>query len=310
MDILTIILIIAGLCVFEVISSVDNAIINADVLSTMQAKYRKWFLYFGIFFAVFVIRGILPWLIIWISTPSAGPIGAFTSSFSSNPRIMENIRQSSPVLLIGSATFLLFLFFHWLFLEPKKVILPGETFFQSNYYLFYAFVSILLSAIVWFALHKNSIMAFGAVIGATVYYVVDSCRKYAEENSRNLHKSNLSDMSKILYLEVLDGSFSIDGVTGAFAFTLSVPLILIGNGLGALVVRQLTLKNINSINKYRYLKKGAMYSIFFLSIIMLLDSFGFVIPSWLPPLVTFAVVGYFFYISKRYIKKHFDKSIS
>jgi len=100
-------------------------------------------------------------------------------------------------------------------------------------------------------------------------------------------------------LEVIDASFSIDGVLGAFAFTLSVPLILIGNGLGAVILRQLTVSNIDRIKRYVFLKNGAMYSIFFLSIIMLLDSFGIKIPSFVSPIITFGVVGYFFAKSKK-----------
>jgi hypothetical protein len=88
-------------------------------------------------------------------------------------------------------------------------------------------------------------------------------------------------------------------VIGAFAFTLSVPLILIGNGLGAFVVRELTIRNIEKIRTYRFLKNGAMYSIFFLGIIMVLDSFGFTVPNWVSPLITFGVVGFFFLKSTR-----------
>jgi hypothetical protein len=85
----------------------------------------------------------------------------------------------------------------------------------------------------------------------------------------------MSDLSKIMYLEVIDATFSIDGVIGAFAFTLSIPLILIGNGVGAFVVREMTVKNVENVKKYVYLKNGGMYSILFLGAIMLLDSFGY-----------------------------------
>ena len=84
---------------------------------------------------------------------------------------------------------------------------------------------------------------------------------------------------------------------GAFAFTLSVPLILLGNGLGALVLRQLTVGNIDKIKKYRYIKNGAMYSILFLGVIMVMNSFQFQIPEWLSPLITFFVFVYFFFLS-------------
>ena len=97
----------------------------------------------------------------------------------------------------------------------------------------------------------------------------------------------MSDVSKIAYLEVLDSTFSIDGVIGAFAFTFSVPLILLGNGLGAFVLRKLTISNIDRIKKYKYLKNGAMYSILFLGGIMILDGFGFHIPHWVSPVITF-----------------------
>ena len=111
----------------------------------------------------------------------------------------------------------------------------------------------------------------------------------------------MSDIGKIAYLEVLDSTFSIDGVVGAFAFTFSIPLILLGNGLGALVLRKLTVSNIERIKKYKYLKNGAMYSILFLGAIMILDSFGFSIPPWLSPIITFGTVGYFFLKSRTEI---------
>ena len=101
-------------------------------------------------------------------------------------------------------------------------------------------------------------------------------------------------MGKILYLEVIDTTFSIDGIVGAFAFTLSVPLILIGNGIGAIVVRQLTYYGVQRIKKYAYLKNGAMYSILVLGIVMLAHGFGFYVPEWISPLATFLIVGYFF----------------
>ena len=107
----------------------------------------------------------------------------------------------------------------------------------------------------------------------------------------------MSDWSKIFYLEVIDATFSIDSVIGAFAFTLSVPLIMIGCGLGAIIVRDLTVRNVGNIRKFVYLKNGAMYSIFCLGIIMVADSYGLNIPAWLSPVITFGIVGYFFYRS-------------
>lgn len=303
MDILTIIITVAGLCLFEVISSIDNAIINAEVLSTMQEKARRWFLFWGLLIAVFLIRGLLPWLIVWAVMPTLGPIGAFTATFSNDPHVHEAIESSAPILLAGGGTFLVFLFFHWLFLDPKHFGLRGEQFFMRQGVWFYAVVSVLLTTIVWLALQRNPMMAFGAVVGSSAFFITHGFKENAAQSEKELMKEGLSDISKIFYLEVIDATFSIDGVLGAFAFTLSVPLILLGNGLGAFVVRELTLGNIERVKKYIYLKNGAMYSILFLGAIMLLDSFGIEIPAWVSPIMTFSVVGYFFLKSQREIAK-------
>ncbi|MBI5148541.1 DUF475 domain-containing protein [Candidatus Pacearchaeota archaeon] len=303
MDFLTIIVIVLGLCLFETISSIDNAIINAEVLSTMSEKAKRWFLLWGLLFAVFLIRGLLPWAIVWGFNPSLGPVGALTSTFSNDPAIEAIIEQSASVLLIAGGTFLVFLFFSWLFLEDKNFGLPKtEKFFLKNGIWFYSVISVMLIILVWFSIKINNLMALGAVIGSTAFFITHDFKKSAEENEKKLMRKDMSDMSKLLYLQVIDATFSIDGVLGAFAFTLSVPLILIGNGIGALVVRQVTVGNIKRIKKYIYLKNGAMYSIFVLGLIMILDSFGVNIPSYLSPIATFLIVGIFFYKSHLAVK--------
>ena len=305
MDLFSIVLIVAGLILFETVSSIDNAVINAQVLSTMSERARRWFLIWGLLIAVFLLRGMLPFTIVWITNPSLGPVGVVTAAFSSDPKVHEAVELSSPILLIGGGTFLIFLFFHWLFLEPKKFGLKGERFILSQGVWFYAVVSITLAVVVWFALKINPLMAFGAVVGSTAFFITHGFKENAEQAERSLltGSKTRSDLSKILYLEVIDATFSIDGVVGAFAFTLSVPLILLGNGVGALVVREVTVHNIEKIQKYVYLKNGAMYSIFFLGMIMILDSFGFHIPEWFTPIVTAIVIGYFFIKSRSELKQ-------
>lgn len=300
MDIFSIILIVVGLIIFETISSIDNAVINAEVLSTMSLRARKWFLFYGLLFAVFVIRGLLPWLIVWATNPSLGAVGALTATFSNDPKIKEIIEESSPFLLVGGGIFLIFLFFHWLFIEAKNYGLRGERFFHQHGVWFFAIVSIILSVIVWFAIKQHPFMAFGAVVGSTAFFITHGFKQNAEQHEQQLMGgASMSDWSKILYLEVIDATFSIDGVVGAFAFTLSVPLILVGNGIGAYVVRHLTVSNIENVKRYIYLKNGAMYSIFFLGVVMVLDSFAVQIPQWVSPVITISVVGYFFYKSRQ-----------
>lgn len=298
---ITIIFTVLGLCLFETISSIDNAIINAEVLGTVGEKARRWFLRWGILIAVFVIRGLLPWFIVWASTPQLGPWQAFMATMSSDPHVLEAIEASAPVLLMGGGVFLVLLFMHWLFLETKEFGLPHEKFFAKQGVWFYALASIFLAVVVWYSGRVNFLMAFSAVVGSTAFFITHGFKQQAELAEENLTKTDtgMSDMSKILYLEVIDATFSIDGVLGAFAFTLSVPLILLGNGLGALVVRQLTMGNIENIKKYKYLKNGAMYSVLGLGSIMMIDAFGVHIPEFISPLITFGVIGYFFLLSLR-----------
>ncbi len=300
MDLLSVLLIVAGLVLFETICSIDNAIINAEVLSTMSQKARRWFLVYGLFFAVFVVRGVLPWLIVWIATPGLGPVEALTATFSNDPRVIQAIESSAPILLAGGGTFLVFLFLHWLFVEPKHFGLRGERFILRKGVWFYAVASLSLLAIVWLTMNRDPLMAFGAVVGSTAFFIVSGFRMNAESAEKQLAGGSMSDWSKIFYLEIIDATFSIDGVIGAFAFTLSVPLILIGNGIGAFVVREVTIRHVDQVKMYPFLKNGAMYSIAFLGMIMLLDSFGFHIPVWVSPLITFGIVGFFLVKSIRY----------
>ncbi len=301
MDIFTAVLIILGLVLFETINSIDNAVINAEVLGTVGPKARKWFLTWGMFYSVFLVRGLLPLLIVWIAIPHLGIWEAFMATFSSDPTVISAVEDSAPILLIGAGVFLLFLFLHWLFLEQKHFGLRAERFFLENGIWFFATVSIILAVVVWFALKIDPLLAFGAVIGSTVFFIVHGFKTNAEQAELSLRKESRSDMSKIVYLQMIDTAFSIDGVLGAFAFTLSVPLILIGNGIGAYIVRWVTISNIDRIKRYVFLKHGAMYSIFFLGIVMLADAFGIHVPSYVSPLVTFVVVGYFFLKSRNFI---------
>src|SRR3989338_1739245 len=250
---LTAIFTIVGLSLFEAVSSVDNAIINAEVLSTMGKKAKRWFLTWGMFIAVFLVRGLLPFVIIWAFNTSLSPLQILSAAWSSDPLVHESIEKSAPILLVAGGVFLLFLFLHWLFLEDKRFGLHRtEKFFMEKGIWFYAVVSILLAIISWFALQESNLMGFGAVVGSSLFFITHGFKQNAEEQEKKLLGNSHSDLSKLFFLEIIDTTFSIDGVLGAFAFTLSVPLILLGNGLGALLVRQLTVSNIEQIRKISY----------------------------------------------------------
>src|SRR5208337_333287 len=274
---------ILGLALFETVSSIDNAIINAEVLAGMRARARRWFLVWGLLFAVFVVRGLLPWLIVWLALPGQGPVGAFVAAFSSDARVRESVEQAAPVLLMGGGVFLVLLFLHWLFLEPKQFGLGVEKFFAAQGAWFFAAAAVFLALTVWFSLRVGKLVAFSAVVGSTLFFLTHGFKENAEAREKRLISGTLSDVSKIFYLEIMDMTFSIDGVLGAFAFTLSVPIIVLGNGLGAIIVRQVTVGNIERIRRLRYIKNGAMYSLLVLGAVMMCDGLGVRVPQWVSP---------------------------
>jgi len=295
----TFITVILGLCLFEIISSVDNAVVNAHILKTMPEKYRKIFLFWGLLFAVFVVRGLLPFAIVWIANPSLGIFQVVTATFSNSPEIKEYIEHSKPLLLLGGGIYLFLVFLSWLFLEEKKYAFLVEGFIHRQGAWFYAIASILTTSVVYFSLQQNPVLALAATIGVSAFFITDGFKKNAEAQEKKLMDPAMSAWSKILYLEVLDASFSIDGVIGAFAFTVSVPLIILGNGLGAFVVREFTIRGIDLISKYEFLKNGAMYAIGVLGAIMVLESFGHEFPFWMAPLNMFVLLGIFLFLSVR-----------
>src|SRR3989338_9849038 len=101
MDIAGMLLTVLGLVLFESITSIDNAVINAEVLNKMSERAKRWFLTFGLLISVFLVRGILPLLIVWAASPQLRPVGAFFATFSSDPLVVAAVEQSSPILLAG-----------------------------------------------------------------------------------------------------------------------------------------------------------------------------------------------------------------
>src|SRR3990167_6215480 len=123
MEIVFIILTILGLSLFEIITSIDNAVINAEVLSGMSQKARRWFLTYGFFFAVFIVRGFLPFLIIWAAMPGLGPIEVLGISFQGSEATRTAVEHAAPLLLQGGGVFLMFLL---------SLLSPGKKFLRPQ----------------------------------------------------------------------------------------------------------------------------------------------------------------------------------
>ncbi len=305
MSALDIVVITLGLSLFEIVSSIDNAVINADVLAGMGERARRWFLFYGILSSVFLVRGLLPLVIVYLTNPSVGFVGAFAATFRSSRETIEAIELNKPILLAGGGIFLLFLFLHWLFDQTKYYAYALERLIHQHYsFWFYSLASVILVFFVWATISPNPVVALGAVIGSSAFFITTGFKENAAKKEQELKSGHrLTDISKIVYLEIIDATFSVDGVLGAFAFTISVPLILLGNGIGAFFIRYVTVHGIATVKKYLYIKNGAMYSIGALGVIMMLESLHVEVHPWVSPIVTFLIIGWFFYLSKKELPK-------
>lgn len=299
-------IIILGLVVFETVSSVDNAIVNAHVLKSMSPRWRKIFLAWGIFFAVFVVRGVFPLLIVWLSAPEIGLNGAFQMFFRSDPRAAELLEMRKGLILVAAGMFLVLLYLHWLFLEEKTPFFVPDKWIKPNLGIWFFACAALLLVGVLYVSRSNPLLMLSAAVGNAMFFILYGFREQAQKQEEKLltGEKHLSDFSKLMYLEILDASFSLDGVIGAFAFTTSLPLILIGNGLGALVVRQLTIEGIDKVAQYKFIKNGALTSIGFLGVFLILESLGVKLPDFLPTLTTLALVGLAFWRSRVLLQTH------
>ena len=296
-----------GLIIFEIVMSIDNAVVNADVLASMKTKRaRRFFLTWGILFAVFIVRGFLPSVIVYLADPSIGLWGALQVIWQFNPSASDAVLAVTPIIMMAGGMFLVLLWAHWLFIEDKNFGLPHEQYIQKyGAVWFYSIAALLLVGIlieINASVVENPMhLALAAAVGFSVFFITQGFKDNAEKIEKRLIESGehsaMSDWAKVAFLEVLDIAFSIDSIVGAFAFTTVIPFILIGSGIGAIVVRQLTVMGIDRIRSYSYLKNGAMYSVGFLGGVMLLEAFGAHIASWIPPLVTIGFVGYFFWKS-------------
>jgi hypothetical protein len=246
----------------------------------------------------------LPLAIVGISVPNISLQEMFLAFSGQSDIAARAIEMQKPVILAFGGVFLLFLYLHWLFLEKKDPLFIERFLKEKHGVWFFAIASVLLVLIMYLA-RANSTMMLAAAIGSATFFIVYGLKETAEKNEAHLLAggNGLSNLSKFVYLEVLDTTFSFDGVVGAFAFTINLLLILIGLGIGAIVVRELTIKGIDSISKYKYLKNGALTSIGFLGIFMLIESFTIELPAYIPTLITFLVIGVAFYQSNRVLPK-------
>ncbi len=193
--------IVAGLIVFEVVNSLDNAIVNASVLKTMSILWRRRFLIIGILTSVFIVRFFLPFIIVWLSVPTIQVADIFLAFLGQSEVAAQAIDLQKPLILMFGGVFLLYLYFHWLFLEKKEPLFLERYLKEKHGVWFFAFAAIFLVVIMFFA-RSNATMMLAAAIGSATFFILYGLKETAEANERNMvaGASGLSDFSKFVYL--------------------------------------------------------------------------------------------------------------
>lgn len=265
------------LVVLEVTFSFDNAVINSKVLARMSKRWQMVFLTVGIFIAVFVVRFALPIIIVMIA--SGQSFNSVIDMALNHPEEYgHTLHEASPAINAFGGAFLLMIgvsYFinrkkdiHWLGMIEKRLASAGK------YENFKAFVMLSLALILHATVEPSlkDIVLMASIGGIVLHMGLEVMGSFFEKHQQKAtHQVGWAAFASFLYLEVLDASFSFDGVIGAFAITTSVLLIIAGLGAGAIWVRSLTIYLLRSgtLGKYRYLEHGAHWAILALGTLMM-----------------------------------------
>ena len=260
----------AVLAILEISLSFDNAVVNAKILKTMDKIWQKRFLTWGILIAVFGMRFVFPILIVAVAA-NMGIYETINIALFDPQKYHEVLLSTEKLIYAFGGAFLWMVFSDFLFGEKeirwiKPIEKTAEKFGKVNNISF--IVAVVIGIIVVYDA-KDYKIAIAYFLGLLSYALLKGVN---EALSSEGVKSGLMGL---IYLEVLDASFSFDGVIGAFAITPNIILIMIGLGIGAMFVRSLTIWMVENgvLDEYKYLEHGAHYAIGVLAVIMLLKIF-------------------------------------
>jgi len=304
---------IAGvLGVMEVSLSFDNAVVNASVLRHWNAFWQKLFLTAGILVAVFGMRLLFPLLIVSVAT-GLGLLDVWTMATTMPTEYARHLTENHAEVAAFGGAFLLLVFLNFLFDEEKELHWLGwieEKLGQhgtEGLAVLLTLVAVFVCVSMVPAARKLSVLSAG-VIGVAVYVAVGWIGGLLEEEESDPTIGKMISRGSVggfLYLEVLDASFSFDGVIGAFAITNDVVIIMLGLAIGAMFVRSLTvfLVHKGTLEEFVFLEHGAHYAIGILALIML-ASVKYEIPEWFTGLSGVAFILVSLWSSLKYKKDH------
>ena len=295
------------LTILELSLSFDNAVVNALILVNMPAIWRKRFLTWGMLIAVFGVRFIFPILIVF-STTDLSLIQSFSLAINNPAEYEKVIMASHHIVMAFGGIFLLMIFLSFLFNENKDVHWIGVIEKYASRWSSMGDLKILVAilsvaAIGYYApsaiLIEDKIqnidkaqIVLPMIYGILLYLSIEFLRGILEDDGNDNEATNIEQerekienvahktamkggFASFIYLELIDMSFSFDGVLGAFAVSQNIIIIMLGLGAGAFAVRNLTILMVDrgTVAEYKYLEHGAMWSIGLLAVSMLVQIF-------------------------------------
>ncbi len=325
----------AILSVLEISLSFDNAVVNAGILKKMNAFWQKIFLTIGVLIAVFGMRLVFPVVIVAISA-KVGPIDAVDLALNDKDHYQELVTDAHPSIAAFGGMFLLMIFLDFIFEDRDIKWLswlerPLAKLGKVDMLSVCVALIVLMITSMTFATHahqhggahvdKAQTVLLSGIAGLITYMIVGGLSGYFEDRLEEAEEREHEEEEAaeragkpksavllagkaaffmFLYLEVLDASFSFDGVIGAFAITNDIVLMALGLGIGAMYVRSLTVYLVRqgTLDDYVYLEHGAHYAIGALAVILMV-TIQYQINEVITGLVGVVLIGWSFWSSVR-----------
>jgi hypothetical protein len=322
--------IVGILAILEITMSFDNAVVNAGILKKMNPFWQKIFLSVGVIIAVFGMRLVFPVAIVSLSA-GVGPFEAVDLALNNREQYEQYVTNAHPAIAAFGGMFLLMIFLDFIFEERdiqwlRWIERPLAKLGKVDMLSVCIAMIVLLITSVTFAtdahqyggVHadKTQTVLIAGIAGLITYMVVNGLSGYfenrlEEDEMAAKGKSGVVCAGKaaffmFLYLEVLDASFSFDGVIGAFAITNEIVLMALGLGIGAMYVRSLTVYLVKqgTLDDYVYLEHGAHYAIGALAVILMV-TIQYQIHELITGLIGVVLIFWSFISSVRHNKQRY-----
>lgn len=263
--------VVAILAVLEISLSFDNAVVNAKILGRMDAWWQRMFLTVGIVIAVFGMRLVFPLIVVALAA-HINPVDALNLAIQQPAMYAHHLHDAHPSIAAFGGAFLGMLFLAWLFeereiqwLRPIERALARMGKLDDMAVIIMGIVLVVVASVLG---HAQDVLLAG-LLGVVAYLSVSAFDSLFEGTEGTVK----TGLAAFMYLELIDASFSFDGVIGAFAITSNIFLIALGLGIGALYVRGLTvfLVRKGTLQEYIYLEHGAHWAIGVLAMLLLLS---------------------------------------